>query len=218
MVCNPDEHDDDDSDEQQRNQMATLANQIIAAMPERIKLSPSRTTSDVMPPCSSGRLGGDVMPSALMTSQQQLWTRRERSSSYDSFSSVTSSNPDSISLPQATAALSTLTSLSAALAAQHHHHHLHDSGISTPLLHPGGGGLDDYRCYPELGTPGSSSASPCSLSGQYGQQYGCGGGGGGVDHFSMDSPPPTTAEFNEYFNAPQMFLDKDFSQLTLSGN
>ena len=35
--------------------------------------------------------------------------------------------------------------------------------------------------------------------------------------FGIDSPPPTAAEFTEYFNAPAMYMEKDFSQLTLSG-
>ena len=57
----------------------------------------------------------------------------------------------------------------------------------------------------DLGTPLSSALSPkstCVLS-----PY----------NFDIDSPPPTAAEFTEYFNAPAMYMEKDFSQLTLSG-
>jgi hypothetical protein len=57
--------------------------------------------------------------------------------------------------------------------------------------------------YPDLGTP-ASSLSPASscLQSPY--------------SFSLDSPPPTAADFTEYFNAPTFYMEKDFSQLTLS--
>ena len=60
------------------------------------------------------------------------------------------------------------------------------------------------RRYPDLGTP-ASSLSPASTCLQ--SPY----------SFTLDSPPPTTEEFTEYFNAPAFYMEKDFSQLTLSG-
>ena len=62
---------------------------------------------------------------------------------------------------------------------------------------------DPFR-YPDLGTP-ASSLSPASTCLQ--SPY----------SFTLDSPPPTTEEFTEYFNAPAFYMEKDFSQLTLSG-
>ena len=61
--------------------------------------------------------------------------------------------------------------------------------------------------YSDLGTP-ASSLSPDStcLHSPYSPYS-----------FHLDSPPPTKAEFIEYFNAPATFMEKDFSQLTLSG-
>ncbi|XP_023930943.1 calmodulin-binding transcription activator 1-like isoform X1 [Lingula anatina] len=134
---------------QSQRQMVTLANQIIAAMPERIKLSPSRADDSSF-----------TLP-------------RERSSSYSSFSSYGSTNPACTE----------------------------DSGISTPMGDPFA--LDESR-YPNLGTPPSSVNSPESscLHSPY--------------SFTLDSPPPTTQDFTEYFNAPAIFMERDFSQLTLS--
>nr|KAG5695331.1 hypothetical protein BaRGS_006555 [Batillaria attramentaria] len=65
--------------------------------------------------------------------------------------------------------------------------------------------FEEYR-YTDFGTP-ASSLSPDStcLPSPYSPYS-----------FALDSPPPTTAEFTEYFNAPATYMEKDFSQLTLS--
>lgn len=77
-----------------------------------------------------------------------------------------------------------------------------DSGVSTPLELESMN-FDDAR-YASVGSPSSSlSQASTNLHSPY--------------SFSIDSPPPTAAEFNEYFNAPSMFMEKDFSQLTLTG-
>ncbi|XP_064641860.1 calmodulin-binding transcription activator 2-like isoform X4 [Lineus longissimus] len=121
-----------------QNQMITLAKQIIAAMPERIKLSPSRSDDS-----------GIV---------------RDRSNSYGSFSSTSTTPPC--------------------------------------MEGEGFGAFDEYR-YPDYGTPASSLSpeSSCLQS---------------PLSFTLDSPPPTMSDFKEYFNAPSTFMEKDFSQLTLS--
>ncbi|GFN96476.1 calmodulin-binding transcription activator 1, partial [Plakobranchus ocellatus] len=136
-----------------KHQMVTLANQIIAAIPERIKLSPSK---------------GDDVDETLIV--------RGRTESHSSLPSQGSPRLSSFG---------------------------DDSGISTPMTDSLA--FDEYR-YPELGTP-SSSLSPDStcLPSPYSPYS-----------FTLDSPPPTTAEFTEYFNAPTTYMEKDFSQLTLS--
>ncbi|GFR73058.1 calmodulin-binding transcription activator [Elysia marginata] len=136
-----------------KHQMVTLANQIIAAIPERIKLSPSKVDDG-----------------------EESITGRGRSESHSSLQSQGSPRLSSFG---------------------------DDSGISTPMTDSLA--FDDYR-YPELGTP-SSSLSPDStcLPSPYSPYS-----------FTLDSPPPTTAEFTEYFNAPTTYMEKDFSQLTLS--
>ncbi|XP_053379115.1 calmodulin-binding transcription activator 1-like isoform X2 [Mercenaria mercenaria] len=146
-------------------QMVHLAKQIIAAMPERIKSSPSR--------------GDDIQPDEF---------QRERSSSYSSLQSSASPHAPS--------------SYGEALSS-----YGEDSGISTPMHDSLA--FDEYRypdVYSDLGTP-ASSLSPDStcLHSPYSPYT-----------FHMDSPPPTAAEFIEYFNAPATFMEKDFSQLTLS--
>lgn len=143
----------EDGSEEAKKHMVTLARQIIDAMPERIKSSPSREDS---------------------TAESEEMCR-ERSSSHSSLASQNSPIASSYG---------------------------EDSGISTPL----GDGLsfEDYR-YNDLGTP-ASSLSPDStcLPSPY------------SPYFQIDSPPPTTADFTEYFNAPATYMEKDFSQLTLS--
>ncbi|KAH9515572.1 hypothetical protein Btru_011424, partial [Bulinus truncatus] len=136
-----------------KHQMVTLANQIIAAIPERIKLSPPK--GDDLDDASSGR---------------------GRSESHSSLPSQGSPRPSSFG---------------------------DDSGISTPMTDSLA--FEEYR-YPEFGTP-ASSLSPDStcLPSPYSPYS-----------FTLDSPPPTTAEFTEYFNAPTTYMEKDFSQLTLS--
>lgn len=163
-VKRPINSQDTDADDPQP-QMVHLAKQIIAAIPERIKSSPTR---------------GD--------NAQTEEFHRERSSSYSSLHSSTS--------PRAASSYGeTLSSYG------------EDSGISTPMHD--GLAFDEYRypdVYSDLGTP-ASSMSPDStcLHSPY-RPY----------TFHMDSPPPTAAEFVEYFNAPATFMEKDFSKLTLS--
>ncbi|CAG2221205.1 unnamed protein product [Mytilus edulis] len=144
-----------DSSEDAKRQMVNLAQQIIAAMPMRIKLSPSRVDDAAE------------------------FAARERSSSYSSIPSQPSPHASSYE---------------------------EDSGISTPM--GDGFAFDEYR-YSDLGTPASSLNSPEStcIPSPY-SPY----------DFKLDSPPPTTEEFTEYFNAPATFMEKDFSLLTLSGN
>ncbi|XP_062592627.1 calmodulin-binding transcription activator 1-like [Saccostrea cucullata] len=139
-----------DNCEDVKLQMMTLAKQIIAAMPERIKLSPSR--------------GDEVAP------------ERERCSSYSSLQSQSSPNTSSYE---------------------------EDSGISTPMGDTFS--FDDYR-YADLGTPASSLSPDSTCMPSPYSPY----------SFTLDSPPPTTEDFTEYFNAPTTFMEKDFSQLTLS--
>ncbi|CAL1535520.1 unnamed protein product, partial [Lymnaea stagnalis] len=143
----------DGNKEGSKHQMVTLANQIIAAIPERIKLSPPK--GDDVDDASSGR---------------------GRSESHSSLPSQGSPRPSSFG---------------------------DDSGISTPMTDSLA--FEEYR-YPEFGTP-ASSLSPDStcLPSPYSPYS-----------FTLDSPPPTTAEFTEYFNAPTTYMEKDFSQLTLS--
>ncbi|XP_050414412.2 calmodulin-binding transcription activator 1 [Patella vulgata] len=135
-----------------KHQMVTLANQIIAAIPERIKLSPSKDEE-----CEST-------------------TSRARSESYSSLPSQESSHASSFG---------------------------DDSGIATPMTDSLA--FDEYR-YTDLGTP-QSSLSPDStcLQSPYSPYS-----------FTLDSPPPTTADFLEYFNAPSTYMEKDFSKLTLT--
>lgn len=139
-----------DSCEDIKHQMVALAKQIIAAMPERIKLSPSR--------CD------EVEP------------ERERSGSYSSLQSQSSPHASSYE---------------------------EDSGISTPMGDTFT--FDDYR-YTDLGTPASSLSPDSTCMPSPYSPY----------SFTLDSPPPTTEDFTEYFNAPTTFMEKDFSQLTLS--
>ncbi|KAK3104396.1 hypothetical protein FSP39_001118 [Pinctada imbricata] len=137
--------------EEAKQQMVTLAKQIIAAIPERIKYSPSR--------------GDDFID-----------TTRERSSSYSSIPSQPSPHASSYG---------------------------EDSGISTPM--GDSFAFEEYR-YPDINTPASSmSPESTCLPSPYSPYS-----------FTLDSPPPTTAEFTEYFNAPATYMEKDFSQLTLS--
>ncbi|XP_048728854.1 calmodulin-binding transcription activator 1-like isoform X3 [Ostrea edulis] len=138
-----------DSCEDVKHQMVTLAKQIIAAMPERIKLSPSRDDGE---------------------------PERERCGSYSSLQSQSSLHTSSYE---------------------------EDSGISTPM--GDAFAFDEYR-YPDLGTPASSLSPDSTCMPSPYSPY----------SFTLDSPPPTTEDFTEYFNAPTTFMEKDFSQLTLS--
>ncbi|KAK7481432.1 hypothetical protein BaRGS_00027388 [Batillaria attramentaria] len=148
--------DEQEKQDDSKHQMVTLANQIIAAMPERIKLSPSK---------------GDEEEDGI-----SIRTRSESHSS--SAPSQGSPRPSSSSFGD-------------------------DSGISTPMTDSLA--FEEYR-YTDFGTP-ASSLSPDStcLPSPYSPYS-----------FALDSPPPTTAEFTEYFNAPATYMEKDFSQLTLS--